>query len=344
MIKNSTIITESPLKTGIGRYASNLYKLGFFEHLMHLSYNGKSDFNECIYFTKHWGINVLTSYYFGGVYKDYVKKYDYVFASSPAHFHLVKYNKNMAGTILDFSPIEYPITKSIKSWFLKNLKYVSKLKGVVTISDHVKDEAKEMFRDLEFTTIHLWIDNEKFKIRDKTETRRKLNLDDEKIYLLNVSGDVPRKNIDLLPRIMNKLDDRFVLIRIGESSRILPYFNNKKKIISLNNVPDDILPLYYNASDLLVHTAIYGGFEYPFIEAMFSDLKIMTFDIPISREILRDKGIFIPLIDKDSPDEWVDHIMKYYDKKIDYGELKNHYLPERAKKEYEDFFKKIGWI
>ncbi|MGC8599385.1 MAG: glycosyltransferase [Thermoplasmata archaeon] len=344
MIKDSTIITESALKTGIGRYASNLYKLGFFEKLMHLSYNGQSDFDEYIYFTKRWGINVLTSYYLGGVYKNYVRRYHHVYASSPAHFHLVKYNENMAGTIHDFFAIKYPQTRSVKYWFLKNLKYVKKLKGVVTISDHIKNEAEIMFKDVEFTTIHQWIDDKKFKVRNKIETRERLNLDNEKIYLLNVGRDVPRKNIDLLPKIMNKLDDRFVLIRIGESSRIIPYFKDKKKIISLNNIPDDIFPLYYNASDFLVHTAIDGGFEYPYIEAMFSDLKIIAFDMPISREVLSDKGILIPLSDKDSPDEWVEKIMIYYDKKVDYGNLKEHYLPERARKEYEEFFKRIGWL
>ncbi|MGC8689316.1 MAG: hypothetical protein ACP5UG_04645, partial [Thermoplasmata archaeon] len=70
----------------------------------------------------------------------------------------------------------------------------------------------------------------------------------------------------------------------------------------------------------------------------------IAFDMPISREVLSDKGILIPLSDKDSPDEWVEKIMIYYDKKVDYGNLKEHYLPERARKEYEEFFKRIGWL
>jgi hypothetical protein len=45
-------------------------------------------------------------------------------------------------------------------------------------------------------------------------------------------------------------------------------------------------------------------------------LPVISFDIPISREVLRDKGIFVKY-DKDDPNEWVEMIYKYYDMKID---------------------------
>ncbi|MEM3272254.1 MAG: glycosyltransferase [Thermoplasmatales archaeon] len=343
MIEKSVIITDSRLKTGIGRYAWNLYQFGFFEKFAHLSYEGISDFENHIYFTKHWGINTLTSYYVGGPYKKYVKKFDYVYVSSPSHFHLIKYNKNIAGTIHDFFPIQYPQTKYVKIWFEKNLKFLPELKGVVVISDYIKQQAEEMFKNIEFTRIHQWVNNNQFMPRNKNEIRKKLGLDNDKIYLLSVSRDVPHKNIDILPKIMNKLDDRFILIRIGEINRIINQFNNKKQIIPLIDIDDNIYPLYFNASNILIHTAIDGGFEAPFIEAMSSDLPVMTFNMPISREVLKDKAIYINF-NKDDPNEWVDMIYKYYDKKIDYGDLKDYYKPERARKDYERFYKSLGWL
>ncbi|MEM3256262.1 MAG: glycosyltransferase, partial [Thermoplasmatales archaeon] len=282
MIEKSVIITGGGLKTGIGRYAWNLYQLGFFEKFADLSYEGISDFKNHIYFTKHWGINTLTSYYVGGPYKKYIKKFDFVHASSVKHFHLIKYNRNIAGTIHDFLAIQYPQNKYVKKWFEKNLKFLPLLKGVVVISDYIKQQAEQMFKNMEFTRIHLWVNNNQFMPRNKNEIRKKLGLDINKIYLLSVSQDVPRKNIDILPKIMNKLDDRFILIRIGETNRILNQFNNKKQVIPLININDDVYPLYFNASNILVHTAIDGGFEFPFIEAMLSDLPVMTFDMPIS--------------------------------------------------------------
>jgi len=60
-----------------------------------------------------------------------------------------------------------------------------------------------------------------------------LGLKEDKIYLLNVSTDYPQKNIDILLNILNKLDERFVLIRIDDRERILPKFKNKNQIIRL---------------------------------------------------------------------------------------------------------------
>jgi glycosyltransferase involved in cell wall biosynthesis len=208
----------------------------------------------------------------------------------------------------------------------------------VVISDHIKKQAEEMFKDVEFTRIHQWVDSNNFRKREKEIVREKLNLEHDKIYLFNVGRDVPRKNIDLLPKILNKLDDRFVLIMIGNFDRIYNNFKNKNNVLILENVSDNDFPLYYNASDLLIHTSIDGGFEYPYIEAIASNLNIISFDMPISREVLKGKGILIPLINKNDPTEWIDAILKNYDKKTDYGDLIDYYKPERARKEYEKFY------
>ncbi|MGC9123349.1 MAG: glycosyltransferase [Thermoplasmata archaeon] len=143
------------------------------------------------------------------------------------------------------------------------------MKGVIVISDHIKRQLEELFKEVEFTRIHHWIDYKNFKPRDRVLIREKLNLDRKKIYLLNVSRDVPRKNIDLLPKIMNNLDDRFILIRIGETNRIIDKFKKRNQVIPLVIVDETVYPLYFNASNLLIHTSIDGGFEIPFIEAIF---------------------------------------------------------------------------
>ena len=340
MIQNSLVVTDSGFKSGVGKYAWGLYNFGFFENFCHLSYNGKSDFKNYVFLTNYWGINTLTSYYIGSVYKKYVQKFNFVHASSIPHFHLVKYNKNMAGTLLDFFGLEYPMSRYIYSWTKKNLKYLPKLRGIVVISDYIKKSAEQKYPNLEFNRIHLWLDDQRFQIRDKNFVRKKLSLDESKVYLLNVSRDVPRKNIDVLPPIINKLDERFVLIRIGDTGRIIDKFKNKNQIIQLLNVPDDLYSLYFNASNMLLHTSIDGGFEIPYLESIFSNLPVVTYDLPISKEVLRDKAIFINMSkNKTDPEDWVEKILKYYDQKIEYGNLKDYYKPERAKKEYEYFYK-----
>ncbi len=341
MIKNSLLISGGNLKSGIGRYAWNLYNLNILENFCHFSYNGKSDFETYISQTNSWFVNTVISYYFGGIYKKYILKYNFIHAASPSLFHLVKYNKNMVGTIHDLFPLKYEYPYFFKKFWEKNMKYVIFLRSIITISDYMKFELQEKFKDIEFTRIHHWVDDRVFRIRDKLESRIKLGLKEDKIYLLNVGGNVDRKNISLLPNIMNKLDERFILVRIGKSENIYSRFKNKNNVLILENVSDNEFPLYYNASDLLIHTSIDGGFEYPYIEAITSNLNVISFDMPISREVLRDKGIFIPLINKDDPTEWVDAILKNYGKKPDYGELIDYYKPERAKREYEKFYSSL---
>ncbi len=345
MIPNSIIVTNWDYKSGTGKYAWNLYKLGFFENFLHLSYNCISEFQNHICFSKRWSVNILTSLYIGGVYKKAVLNKDFVHSAGQDQFHLVRYNKNTVGTLHDLFGFTYSKNFLQKHFHNKNINFIPKLKGVITISDRVKSEIEKIFPDVDFVRIHHWLDDPNFKIRDKIETRRKLGLNTDKIYLLNVARDAPRKNIDLLPNILNKLDERFVLIRIGDTKRILPKFKNKNQVIEILNVPDEQYALFFNAADMLVHTAIDGGFEIPYLEAIFSNLPIITFDLPISREILRDRGIFVNLgNDKLNPDDWVDKILKYYDHRPDYNDLKNYYSKERAKKEYESFYRSLGFL
>jgi len=237
-IKNSAVITESDFYSGIGKYAWNLYNLGFFDDIYHLSYNCTNHvFKNHYCQSKSWGVNILTSLYLGGVYKKIVQKFDFVHLSSQSTLHLVRYNRNAVGTIHDFFNFKFiPKYSFFYHWQKKNLNYVKDLKGIVVNSDHIKQEAEEMFKDVEFTRIHLWLDNPNFKVRDRLEARKKLGLDENKIYLLSVSRDVKRKNLDLLPEIMNavelrnfkeivrRLDERFVLIRIGSSDSIINKF------------------------------------------------------------------------------------------------------------------------
>jgi len=69
-----------------------------------------------------------------------------------------------------------------------------------------------------------------------------------------------------------------------------------------------------------------------YLEAIFSDLPVITFDIPIAKEVLRDKGIFVYLgKDKLDPDEWVDKILKYYDHRPNYDGLKKYLIFTRSK-------------
>jgi hypothetical protein len=133
MIKNSLLVSDENLKSGIGRYAWNLYNLGILENFCHFSYSGMGDFESYISQTNSWFINTFISYYIGGVYKNHVRKYNFIHVASLGLFHLIKYNKNMVGTIHDLFPLRYETPCFYKRFWEKNMRYVFSLKGVVTI-------------------------------------------------------------------------------------------------------------------------------------------------------------------------------------------------------------------
>ncbi|MEM3431453.1 MAG: glycosyltransferase, partial [Candidatus Micrarchaeia archaeon] len=186
---------------------------------------------------------------------------------------------------------------------------------------------------------HLWT-SDNFIYRDKTEARKKLSLPLDKIILLNVSSDQPRKNISILPKILNKLGDQYYLVRIGPSNKIkkeMKYKNYK----FIDKVDDDYYPYYFNASDILLDPSKNEGFGIPIIEAINSDLPVIASNIDIFKEILGSDYKYFA--DYDNFEDWIDIIENFSTTKNVYSyQMKNYYREERAKTDYINFYKKIG--
>ena len=267
-------------------------------------------------------------------YSNYVKNKSLVHFTSPDWFHLAKYNKNSYGTIHDFFPLTWSDTNPrYNIYFINELNYVNKLRKVVVISDYIKKQANELYPNAQIERIHNWTDDS-YKPRDKDEARKKLGLPLDKIILLNVSTDQSRKNIKILPKIMNKLDDQFLLIRIGKSEKILKDFKKNNYII-YNYVKKDELPLYYNAADMLLAPSFDEGFDFPIIEAINSGINVVASNIPVHKEIMFGHNY---LVDPNDVEEWVNAIIKASYNKPEWSDLADYYKKERALKEYKKFY------
>ena len=112
--------------------------------------------------------------------------------------------------------------------------------------------------------------------------RKKLNLPDDKIFLLSVSTDSPNKNLKALKGMMELMDDRFKLVRVG------PPIGNS---ITFNNVDDSTLNDIYNASDVLVFPSIAEGFGIPIVESFKVGLPVVASNIEVVREVAGDSAI-----------------------------------------------------
>ena len=71
-------------------------------------------------------------------------------------------------------------------------------------------------------------------------------------------------------------------------------------VIFIGYVPEEELPKWYNASDLLVYPCLYAGFGLPPLEAMACGTPVITSNTSSLPEVVDDAGIMIDPTDVNS--------------------------------------------
>ena len=95
-------------------------------------------------------------------------------------------------------------------------------------------------------------------------------------FVLHVGTLQPRKNIPVLIEAMAQLNDpELKLVLVGGKGwlyddifRQVQALGLEERVIFTGYVPDDALPLWYNAAELLLFPSVYEGFGLPVVEAM----------------------------------------------------------------------------
>jgi len=131
---------------------------------------------------------------------------------------------------------------------------------IIAVSKSTKDDIERIFNISNVKVIHNGIDTEIFK---------PLDIDDpypDKIKLLFVGNLTKRKGADLLPKIMEKLDERYILFYTS-GLRTKKEFTNEK-MVSLKKLSLSELVKMYNLSDILIAPSRLEGFGYSVAEAM----------------------------------------------------------------------------
>ncbi|MEM3844930.1 MAG: glycosyltransferase [Candidatus Parvarchaeota archaeon] len=356
-MKRSAVITSFPINSGIGRYANLLYGLGYFsDFLFYRTSAGsqKGNFTGIVQYSGRFTGLVSKQLSLWNRHNRWLKaieNMDFVHFADPDFFHLAKYRENTVGTIHDLFFLQentkhfYPILN--RMYYSSELNSAHYLDAVVTISNVSKRQIIEFYPNIDPIVVKLWTDAS-FRPRDKLNARIALDLPRDKFILLNVSGDYPRKNIELLPKIMNSLDRDYLMVRIGESERIINLFENNNFIYH-RVVSNELYPLYFNAADAVILTSKEEGFGIPVIEAINSNVPLVLSNTDIFKEIV---GNYQFYADPDSPEEWVEKI-KVLKNKYDNGDkfltriykhLEGFYTEERARAEYSSIYRKYGFI
>lgn len=288
--------------TGIGTYTKNLIdnllKIDF-ENYYDLFYCGENPTQFVKQNSKVHLISRKHSSFFEQKYIPYMaQKNNFSIFHAPQNgigYSAFKSSKNLKFviTLHDLIPYVLPETagKSYLKNFLKQVPYaIENSSSIITVSNHSKNEIIKFFSvdPQKISVTHLATDK-KFKPIDKNFCRdfikQKYKIDYD--FILYIGGFSKRKNLKNLILSFEKSYKNFhnptKLILLGniksefeELSSLINQKNLQNHVIFIGFIPEDELPIFYNASLFFVYISLYEGFGLPVLEAMSCKKSVLT--------------------------------------------------------------------
>lgn len=213
-------------------------------------------------------------------------------------------------TIHDLIPYIMPETvgRGYLNKFLKEMPLIIQNSGgILTVSEYSKQDILRFFpieKDRIFVTP--LAANEIFKPLDKKGCfdfiSKKYNIKNK--FALYLGGFSDRKNVYSLIEAFSKahknLKEEFSLVILGsyrDSSqkliKLVENLNMEKHIIFAGFIPEEELPIFYNASTAFIYPSLYEGFGLPPLEAMSCGTPVISSNITSIPEVVGDSGILI---------------------------------------------------
>lgn len=174
---------------------------------------------------------------------------------------------------------------------------------VVCTSQYTKKQLEIIHGYKKAVVIYCGVDTNLF--RPMKVKKEKFGINKEKTILIYTGNLIKRKGADLLPEIMKKLGNNFVLLMTaGMRNQTI---KKGKNIIFLGRFPFKKLVEVYSVSDILVFPTRLEGFGYTVAEAMACGKPVVTTNCSSLPELIIDgKGGF--LCEIDNVDDFVEKI------------------------------------
>ncbi|MFG1445729.1 MAG: glycosyltransferase [Thermoplasmatales archaeon] len=375
-INKVLLVNIGPTKTGVGNYASLIIKYGKLSYdVLNLSlfrkgspddYPKSTNGKTFIYSPKsnNLVLNYIYNYFllnghnFTRFLSNIQERYDSILldqqdlAMMADMFHL-KFKCDVQVTVHDMGYFRRAPIHPYRFFLIKNFKALKSknIKSIMCDSNSTARELAERYPDIvsKIRVVELSVDQDRYTIRNKNEARKKLNLPLDRTLVLNVGKDGYVKNVrNFINSIKYIKNDNIVYIRVGKFTYsrndfdLLPN-HLKKRILVAEDVSDNDLPFYYNASDLFVFPSLKEGFGLELVEAHLSGNIIVTTDHAPMNDIVI-PGASLLVKNPENPTEiagLIDDASKQYDSMQNilinaYNAYKDRFSTERFIKETEE--------
>ena len=172
---------------------------------------------------------------------------------------------------------------------------------------YFQESFNELYPNNKTKVIYPYVDKKRFK-------PKKVKIDDKRFKLLFTGNLIKRKGVDLLPKIMEKLGQDYVLYYTSGLRTKIPKSFNLTNMIPLGKLSEDELVEWYNKCDALLFPTRLEGFGYSVAEAMACGKPVIATNCSSIPELVKDgKDGF--LCEMDNVDDFVEKIKILWRKK-----------------------------
>ncbi len=248
------------------------------------------------------------------------------------------------GVIHDLIPLIFPemfknASKKFRLFYCNKLVQkliIKKLDTVITVSKSTKNDLINLL-GINLGKINIITEGCRLEdIAEKEDLPEKFNINKE--FFLFVGRHEPYKNISGLIKIYNQLPENikntYLLVIIGKFDQntqilfsLVKKLNEEKRVIFIDSVMPEQLPLFYKKAKILLHLSLYEGFGLTILEAMRYGLPVIGYNVSSIPEVAGDVGI---LAEPGNDTDIIENIIKLIDNKELYRDLKFKGI-ERAK-------------
>lgn len=194
------------------------------------------------------------------------------------------------------------VSMAVWKWAVKGL---CKADHIISVSNHTAKDVKQILNiKSERITIVPNAVEPRFHQLSTPEIaafRQQHQISPDKICLLNVGSNQPRKNVITVLKVLKVLKDKGLPIQLLRTG---PDFSEEfKTFIQTHNLSDCItdfgrpdnntLTKIYNAADILVSPSLYEGFGMTLLEAMACGTPVITSNVTSLPEVAGDAGIIV---------------------------------------------------